>query len=938
MKASRHPLALLLLLGVLLSPAPGRLLAQGDPPAPAPANLDFEQGEVGKAPAGWTFNDRSAANGYAAVLVEDKPESGSRCVLIERPRPGTNPWVNGNLTQTLDATPLRGKRVRFRAAVRAETGDRGAPGNGRLTIRVLRPGGRSGFSDNMQDRPITSPEWKTYDVWADVSPDAVSITFGAALAGYGKVWVDSASFQVMGEAGAGNEPARALTDRELENLTAFARLFGYVRYFHPSDQAAGVWWERLALAGVQEAEPAKDPQDLARRLESFFRPIAPTLRVFPTGSRPVPPAVDLARPSGPSPKVVAWSHFGVDTRHPASLYWSRRVNNKEAEAPAQPGLLGQELSATPLRGKKVRVRAAVRPELQGNADARVMFFVVGPTGVTFTDDGSRKPITGKEWQVHEITADVAEDANRLFLGFQLPSGGKLWIDDVAFEVVGQEGKPVDVLVNPGFEEGEAGAFPAGWELSQRRDLKDYVAVSSADHPRSGKRSAFFSYTPPSPPSLPKPEDLFQADLPGGVSVRLPLTLYADEQGTLPRVPADVRPPQPAKPEGFVFTGNDRTTRLADVVLAWNIFQHFFPYFDVIETDWPETLRRSLRSAATDTDEEAFLLTLRRLMVDLHDGHGSVMGPSPTFAHRLPLLWDWIEDRLVVTYADREKAPGIELGSVVLSVGGRQPRQALEALESTTPGATRKYRREVALRLLAAGPENEAVELEIQSPSGKVSTVTLQRTARTYGEGSIQEPRPGGIEEIRPGIFYLDVERFEDHEFQAALDKLVGAKGIIFDVRGYPTCSPLPLQHLLDAPATSARWNVPRVSRPDREGMTFDFSNWDVKPASPRLKAKVAFLTDSRAISYAETFMGIAEHYKLGAIVGEPTAGTNGNVNPFTLPGGYTISWTGMQVLKHDGSQHHGIGIVPTVPVSRTLKGVTEGRDELLEKAIEIVSR
>jgi C-terminal processing protease CtpA/Prc len=84
-------------------------------------------------------------------------------------------------------------------------------------------------------------------------------------------------------------------------------------------------------------------------------------------------------------------------------------------------------------------------------------------------------------------------------------------------------------------------------------------------------------------------------------------------------------------------------------------------------------------------------------------------------------------------------------------------------------------------------------------------------------------------------------------------------------------------------------------------------------------------------------MGIIEHYKLGAIVGGPTAGTNGNVNPFTLPGGYTVTWTGMKVLKHDGSRHHGVGIKPTVSVSRTIAGVAAGKDEFLEKAIEVVS-
>jgi C-terminal processing protease CtpA/Prc len=85
-------------------------------------------------------------------------------------------------------------------------------------------------------------------------------------------------------------------------------------------------------------------------------------------------------------------------------------------------------------------------------------------------------------------------------------------------------------------------------------------------------------------------------------------------------------------------------------------------------------------------------------------------------------------------------------------------------------------------------------------------------------------------------------------------------------------------------------------------------------------------------------MGIVEQYKLGELVGETTAGTNGNVNPFVVPGGYRISWTGMKVLKHDGSRHHGVGIRPTVPCSPTIAGVRAGRDEILEKGIAVVTQ
>jgi hypothetical protein len=107
----------------------------------------------------------------------------------------------------------------------------------------------------------------------------------------------------------GNEPARRLTPRGTDNLVAFTRLLGYVRFFHPADQAPGLSWDSVALAGVQAAERAASPWDLAVTLEDFFRPLAPTLRVFPTGTRPDLPA-ELDPPAG-GPTLTYWQHSSV---------------------------------------------------------------------------------------------------------------------------------------------------------------------------------------------------------------------------------------------------------------------------------------------------------------------------------------------------------------------------------------------------------------------------------------------------------------------------------------------------------------------------------------------------------------------------------------------------------------------------------------------------
>ena len=238
-----------------------------------------------------------------------------------------------------------------------------------------------------------------------------------------------------------------------------------------------------------------------------------------------------------------------------------------------------------------------------------------------------------------------------------------------------------------------------------------------------------------------------------------------------------------------------------------------------------------------------------------------------------------------------------------------------------------------MRLLSGDKDSE-MKLKINR-NGKMINVEVKRILMNVNIPDITK----SIEEKQPGIYYVDLTRITDYEFNNALDKLEKAIGIIFNMRGYPgKISHIFIQHLIKTNVTSAQWLKPINLFPDRNNTYYNTDGrWDVKPLSPYFNAKIAFITDGRAISYAETIMGMVEYYKLGEIIGEPTAGTNGNVNIMNLPGGFEIMWTGMKVLKHDGSQHHGVGIIPTIPVPKTIQSIKEGRDVQLEKAIEVVS-
>jgi hypothetical protein len=307
------PLAALGLLALPLQGAPAPLLR--DP--------GFEVGAPGKPPAGWALTPLSAKAGYRATVSDLQPRSGRACLEIASS--AFPPFgALGRVVQAVPAEAVRGKKVRFRAEVRAEAGGwSGAT----ISVRVVRPNGRPGHFADLAERPVTSNRWARAEVVADVADDAERVEVGFALNGGGKAWFDDAALEAFGKAGEGNAPPRALAGRGRENLTALARLLGYVRHFHPSDECAAADWEAFAVEAVAVAEPARTPAELAERLAGLFAPYAPSLQVFPT-DRP-PAAVKLVAPAGEAARVVAWRHHGVGVRGGTPLYRSERVADRD---------------------------------------------------------------------------------------------------------------------------------------------------------------------------------------------------------------------------------------------------------------------------------------------------------------------------------------------------------------------------------------------------------------------------------------------------------------------------------------------------------------------------------------------------------------------------------------------------------------------------------
>jgi hypothetical protein len=186
--------------------------------------------------------------------------------------------------------------------------------------------------------------------------------------------------------------------------------------------------------------------------------------------------------------------------------------------------------------------------------------------------------------------------------------------------------------------------------------------------------------------------------------------------------------------------------------------------------------------------------------------------------------------------------------------------------------------------------------------------------------------------------YVDLTRLSVADWNASLPQMAEASSLIFDARGYPHLNFEILGNLSREPLLQQRWYTPVITYPERTRWEFDISDRaTIQPRTPYVAGRKVFLTDGRTISFADSWMAMTEHYRLGEIVGEATAGTTGLANRIMLPGAYGIFFTGQKVLKHDGSRHHGVGVRPTIPVLRTLAGVASRRDEVLERAFNMLA-
>ncbi len=189
--------------------------------------------------------------------------------------------------------------------------------------------------------------------------------------------------------------------------------------------------------------------------------------------------------------------------------------------------------------------------------------------------------------------------------------------------------------------------------------------------------------------------------------------------------------------------------------------------------------------------------------------------------------------------------------------------------------------------------------------------------------------------IDENVGYINLGLLQLAQVNESLNKLKNTKAIIFDVRNYPNGTLYAIANFLNADRKPfAKFTKPDISYPGIFRYTSPIK-CGRKNNSP-YRGKVILLFNEVSQSHAEFTLMALQTAPNVISIGSQTAGADGNVSLITFPGNYKTYMTGIGVYYSDGRETQRVGIVPDIEVKPTINGLRLGKDEVLQKAIEII--
>jgi hypothetical protein len=376
---------------------------------------------------------------------------------------------------------------------------------------------------------------------------------------------------------------------------------------------------------------------------------------------------------------------------------------------------------------------------------------------------------------------------------------------------------------------------------------------------------------------------------------------------------------------------------------YGVFEWLYPYKDLIGRDVADLVREALPPLLSAKNAREYHLAVAAMVAQVGDSHataGSQVLTDVWGTALPPVSLRPVEGRAVVVGVDEEaQRSGVSVGDVIDSVDGQPAADRLSYLSRYISASSKGALERDAVSRLPRGPDGSVAHIVISKADGSRRDVRLERRPRSTSLW--QAPADGqSVKLLSDGVGYIDLGRLLPHEVAGAFATVAHTKGLIFDMRGYPNDT----RHLVAERLVSSSGDLrggtiafPVALEPGTATETRLDVATTVRGSEATYRGKTVMLIDDRAQSQSEATAVLLKAAAGTVMIGTPTTGALGEGSNFTVPGGIVIGLTGTSVAVN-GRYVQRVGVQPDIVVAPTIAGIRAGRDEVLDRAVEFLTK
>lgn len=387
---------------------------------------------------------------------------------------------------------------------------------------------------------------------------------------------------------------------------------------------------------------------------------------------------------------------------------------------------------------------------------------------------------------------------------------------------------------------------------------------------------------------------------------------------------------------------DDSFRLLSLFKYWNIINYYYPYKHLIAKNWDLILIEYIPYFLGAKSRLEYELTVLKIIGEIQDSHANLWEGAYEI-ERLkgqfypPFHVRFVENKLIVDdYFDIDKTEmtGIKIGDVITHVNGKSVDKIVDSLLNYFPGSNLSARlRDLADQMLRSANTEVIIEY-ISCDTIKKTKLTLYNRQELDWYDWFKLKNQEGIKLLSNNILYLNLAFINEYDYPEIEEHLKKVNGVIFDVRNYPNFvlySLIPYFQTTKEPF--AIFTHRDINNPGQFNWT---KSKRIKGKREPFSGKLIVLSNEVTQSLGEFTVMALKAAGQSTVIGSQTAGADGKLTYIFLPGGLKTSISGYGVYYPNKTETQRIGIVPDIEVKRTIDGIKEGKDEILQKAIEII--